>query len=76
MNKEYFGPDTNKFVPKRWMRRSNKTAKQFKARDKKIKEATLTFGYSPRICLGRNLSRLKANKVIVTLFKNYEVSGY
>ncbi|KAK5941657.1 hypothetical protein PMZ80_005606 [Knufia obscura] len=74
MNEEYFGPNTEKFVPERWMRRSEETTEQFEAREKKMKEATLTFGHGSRICLGRNLSRLEANKVIATLSKNYEWS--
>lgn len=57
------------------MRQANETTEQFEARERKMKEATLTFGHGPRICLGRNLSRLEANKVIATLFKNYEVSS-
>ncbi|KAK5095014.1 hypothetical protein LTR70_007144 [Exophiala xenobiotica] len=74
MDEEYFGPNTDKFVPERWMKRSDETTEQFEARDKKMKEAPLTVGHGPRICLGRNLSRLEANKVIATLFKNYEWS--
>lgn len=76
MNEEYFGPNTDKFVPERWMKRSDETTEQFEAWDKKMKEATLTFGHGSRICIGRNLSRLEANKVTATLFKNYKVSGY
>jgi len=73
MNEEYFGAHPEQFVPERWMKRADEDSEQFEAREKKMKEATLTFGHGPRICLGRNLSRLEANKVIATLFRNYEV---
>jgi len=69
----YFGPNPDKSVPERWLKGNDESQEEFEARDRRMKEATLAFGHGPRICLGRSLSRLEANKVIATLFKTFEV---
>ncbi|KIX02572.1 uncharacterized protein Z518_08513 [Rhinocladiella mackenziei CBS 650.93] len=73
-SEEYFGPNVDEFVPERWLPMAGETEEEFKKRETKMKEADLTFGHGTRICMGKNLSKLEADKVVATLFKYYDLA--
>ena len=70
---ETFGPDSDLFVPDRWLQGSNEMQAQFQARLAHMNRAILTFGAGSRSCIGKSLSEMESDKVVATLFANYEV---
>ena len=66
MDAEIFGPDTERFVPERWMDISEE---KFKMMD----HAELGFSTGRRMCIGRNLAMIETKKVLTRLIKTFEV---
>jgi cytochrome P450 len=52
-----WGPDAEKFIPERWLVPEEESAKSA-AKKEEIQgyKHLLTFGYGPRMCLGRNFA--------------------
>ena len=73
-SEEYFGSETDKFVPERWLKQEGESNTAFEARRARMKAADLTFGAGSRICLGRNIAIFQAYKTVATLFNLYDVS--
>ncbi|CAH0054698.1 unnamed protein product [Clonostachys solani] len=61
-NKEVFGEDADCFNPERWLRDPD-TAREM---DKCI----LTWGYGPRVCLGKNIALLETYKLLIQVNSN------
>lgn len=74
-NEEYFGKDTDKFIPGRWLQQKGESREAFTERRNLMKAGDLTFGAGSRICLGKNLAIMTAYKLIATLFTKYEVGS-
>ena len=70
---ETFGPDTDQFVPERWLRVSGETEEACQSRLTRMQRAILTFGAGPRSCVGKNFSEVENDKVVATLFAKYKV---
>ena len=70
---ETFGPDTDQFVPERWLRVSGETEEACQSRLTRMQRAILTFGAGPRSCVGKNFSEVESDKVVATLFAKYKV---
>ena len=73
-SEKYFGKDTDKFIPERWLQQPGESSEAYSERRSLMKAGDLTFGAGSRICIGRNLAILTAYKLIATLFTKYEVS--
>lgn len=74
-NEEVFGPNTDKFIPERWLKYDHETEEQFNARLMRMKGCDLTFGAGSRVCLGRYLSQFESYKLIATMFTKFDVSS-
>ena len=72
-DQETFGPDSDSFIPERWLQGSNETEAQFHARLARMQRTILTFGAGSRSCIGKSLSEMESDKVVATLFAKYEV---
>ena len=72
-NERYFGKDTDKFIPERWLQQPGESREAYLERRSMMKAGDLTFGAGSRICIGKNLAILTAYKLIATLFTKYEV---
>ena len=73
-SEELFGPDTDSFVPERWLRKEGEPEDEFNARFARMKGLNFTFGYGSRICTGRSAAYLEMYKLIATIFLLYDVS--
>lgn len=73
-SEELFGPDTDSFVPERWLRKEGEPEDEFKARYARMKGLDFTFGYGSRICTGKSAAYLEIYKLIATVFLLYDVS--
>ncbi|KAK7228251.1 hypothetical protein V2G26_000421 [Clonostachys chloroleuca] len=65
-NKEVFGEDADCFNPDRWLQDPD-TAREM---DKCI----LTWGYGPRVCLGKNIALLETYKLLIQFFRLFRPS--
>lgn len=73
---EIFGPDTDSFVPERWLRRDGESEDEFTTRSKRMNDIfDFTFGAGKRICIGRNIAKLEIYKLLPSLYTLYDVSG-
>lgn len=68
-----FGPDSDQFIPERWLQGPNETEEEHQARVARMQRAFLTFGAGPRSCIGRDFSEMESDKIVATLFAKYEV---
>ena len=55
-NKEVYGQDADDFNPERWMESEEKSTT--------MENLSFTFGYGPRICLGKNIALIELHKVV------------
>ncbi|CAG8953710.1 hypothetical protein HYFRA_00006599 [Hymenoscyphus fraxineus] len=58
-----FGADAANFNPDRWL--------ASEARTKEMDKYVLTWGYGPRICLGKNIAQMITNKLCLELFRKF-----
>ena len=72
-DRDTFGPDSDRFVPERWLQGPDETEDQFQARLTRMQRAILTFGAGSRSCIGKSLSEMEGDKMVATLFAKYEV---
>lgn len=65
-NQQLYGEDVDVFRPERWI--------DCDAETKKLRERMdVFFGYGDYMCLGRNFAMLQLYKVIVEMYRNFEV---
>ena len=72
-NQEVFGPDTDSFVPERWLTHDGEEQEAFRQRRAEMMAAILSFGGGKRVCMGNNLALLEMYKVVATLFAIFDV---
>ncbi|KAI0437384.1 cytochrome P450 monooxygenase [Xylaria telfairii] len=65
-DKGVFGEDADEFRPERWLEDPDK------AQD--TERYILTWGYGPRICLGKNIAILETNKLVLQFFRLFRPS--
>ncbi|KAI1502628.1 cytochrome P450 monooxygenase [Biscogniauxia marginata] len=65
-DKGVFGEDADVFRPERWLEDSEKS--------KEMDRYILTWGYGPRICLGKNIALLETNKLLIQFFRMFRPS--
>ena len=70
---EIFGPNTDQFVPERWLQGQYENEEAYAARIKRMKDADMSFGNGNRTCLGRPLALIELFKTIAFIFGKYEV---
>jgi cytochrome P450 len=70
---EIFGPNTDQFIPERWLQGEHENHDAYTARIKKMKDADMSFGNGNRTCLGRPLATVQLFKTIAFAFGKYEV---
>jgi cytochrome P450 len=70
---EIFGPNTDQFIPERWLQGEHEDQDAYMARIKKMKDADMSFGNGNRTCLGRPLATIQLFKTIAFAFGKYEV---
>ncbi|KAJ2996755.1 hypothetical protein NUW58_g869 [Xylaria curta] len=63
-DKGVFGDDADKFRPERWLESPEST--------KEMEKYILTWGYGPRICLGKNIALLETNKLLIQFFRLFQ----
>lgn len=73
-NREVFGDDVDAFRPERWLRDEGECDSEHSERVKRMNDVVgFVFGGGNRVCIGRNLARVKLAKTTATLFKKYKV---
>ncbi|KAL2002185.1 hypothetical protein VTN02DRAFT_482 [Thermoascus thermophilus] len=72
-NEEVFGPNTDEFIPERWLKYDHETEEQFSTRVSRMKGCDLTFGAGSRVCIGRYLSQFESYKLIATMFTKFDI---
>lgn len=75
-DRDVFGPDSDLFVPERWLQSPSESEECFQARLGRMQRTILTFGAGSRTCIGKNLSEMESDKMVATLFAKYEVGLY
>ncbi|KAL1962642.1 hypothetical protein VTN77DRAFT_9356 [Rasamsonia byssochlamydoides] len=65
-NKDVFGDDVHSFRPERWIDGDEERLKE-------MRRNLFTFGYGPRICIGKNISMLEMWKVVFELYRNFDI---
>ncbi|KAI0865193.1 cytochrome P450 oxidoreductase [Xylaria cubensis] len=65
-DKSIFGEDADTFRPERWIESEP-------AAVTKMKMNLFTFGAGARHCIGRNLAMMQLTKIIVELYRNYDI---
>ncbi|KAI9662210.1 MAG: hypothetical protein M1821_008376 [Bathelium mastoideum] len=73
MNEEVFGMDPSAFMPERWLQHNGESNTQYKERERRMRDADLTFGAGRRICLGRFVALVEIYKVLPTVFALYDI---
>ena len=68
-----FGIDADEFRPERWLRQADEDERTYEDRRNAMDQATFTFGYGSRACIGRHIAFLEVYKVIASLFASYEM---
>lgn len=68
----YYGPDAKEWRPARWLAPSSAASTNSKAL-KVLEDHFLSFGYGPRVCLGRDLAFLEARVFIVLVLLAFEL---
>lgn len=64
-DKEVFGEDAEEFVPERWTGDPEKI--------KEMGKFSNTFGYGPRVCLGRDLAEQEIRVVLLRFWQEFDV---
>lgn len=64
-NQDRYFPDSDKFIPERWMTGSDVTS------GVKHAFASLPFGYGRRMCLGRRFAELEMIIVLAKVYRNF-----
>jgi len=72
-NEEVFGPETDKFIPERWLQNNGESDEEYEARTKRMKDCDMSFGNGNRVCMGRPLALMELYKVTATLFQRYDI---
>ena len=72
-DREAFGADADDFKPERWLQQAGESKDAWDRRRSSMDNATFTFGYGSRSCLGRHIAILEIYKLIATLFSRYEM---
>lgn len=72
-SQEVFGPDTDSFVPERWLIHDGEEEEAFRQRRAEMMAGMLSFGGGKRVCMGSNLALLEMHKVLATLFAIFDV---
>ncbi|KAK5679650.1 hypothetical protein LTS12_029347, partial [Elasticomyces elasticus] len=72
-DQDTFGPDSDQFIPERWLQSPGESEDCFQARLARMQRTILTFGAGSRTCIGKNLSEMESDKMIATLFAKYEI---
>ncbi|KAI0096639.1 cytochrome P450 oxidoreductase [Nemania sp. FL0031] len=65
-DKSIFGEDADTFRPERWIESDPKAVT-------KMKMNLFTFGAGSRHCIGRNLAMMQLTKIIVELYRNFDI---
>lgn len=81
MNKSIFGEDADMYRPERWLPDEElaKTESGKDAEDRRVKEMNGTmfqFGMGSRTCIGKNISLLEIYKLVPSMLRRFEVSGF
>ncbi|KAF4549612.1 Cytochrome P450-like protein 13 [Elsinoe fawcettii] len=74
-DREAFGHDVDSFWPERWLRDtdSGESLEVYEARMRKMRDASMPFGWGKRGCSGRNVAMIEMRKVAAALFSNFDV---
>lgn len=64
-DKGVFGNDAEEFRPGRWLEDPEK--------EKEMERYILTWGYGPRICLGKNIALLETNKLLIQVSNLHDI---
>jgi cytochrome P450 len=65
-DKGIFGEDSHAFRPERWLDSDPKVVARMRAN-------MFTFGAGARNCIGRNLAMMQLTKIIVELYRNFDI---
>lgn len=68
-----YGPNTDKFIPERWLPQPGESEQAYQERAQNMKKADFTFGAGSRVCIGRNLAIMQAYKMVATLLTRFNV---
>lgn len=64
-DKNVFGADADEFIPERWLRDGDAGAAN-------MERHILTFGYGPRICIGKHITMTEMYKLLPTILRDFE----
>ncbi|EGW35814.1 cytochrome P450 [Spathaspora passalidarum NRRL Y-27907] len=64
-------PDSNRFIPERWLAYPEECEKDYQARIKLQKKYMMPFGKGIRMCLGMNLALIEMKLAIANLYWHY-----
>lgn len=66
-DKGIFGEDAHSFRPERWIDSDPKDVTRMRTN-------MFTFGAGARNCIGKNLAMMQLTKIIVELYRNFEIT--
>ncbi|KAE8551566.1 hypothetical protein EYB25_005456 [Talaromyces marneffei] len=72
-NEEVFGPETDSFIPERWLQLCGESIDHFHVRRQKMFNTVLSFGTGTRSCLGQSLALVELYKTAASFFANFDV---
>ena len=73
MDEEVFGAEPAAFKPERWLQQDGESDGEYKERERRMRDADLTFGAGRRICQGRFVALVEIYKVLPTIFALYDI---
>ncbi|KAF2218922.1 cytochrome P450 [Elsinoe ampelina] len=74
-DREAFGDDVDEFRPERWLQDHDRSEPldAYEARARKMRDASMPFGWGKRGCSGRNVATIEMRKVAAALYSNFDV---
>ncbi|TKX27084.1 cytochrome P450 monooxygenase-like protein 2 [Elsinoe australis] len=74
-DRQAFGEDVDTFRPERWLRdvEVGEPVEVYEARMRKMRDASMPFGWGKRSCSGKNVAIIEMRKVAAAMYSNFNI---